>query len=165
MVNPDHVKEQLPEYQHLKDMGHSDIAAAKMHEESSHIAAEIAKAAMKGRRHMIVDGVGNSGSRKFVGKLEAAKAAGHRVTVRYAHTPLDVALKRDAARAEKTGRDVPDDVLEHAHKEVATRYHDATGEQRPVTAAAQTVVVERIWIETRTRIVRVARRRRRGGRR
>jgi ADP-ribose pyrophosphatase YjhB (NUDIX family)/predicted kinase len=132
MVNPDLIKEKLPEYHLLRESGHKDIAAHATHEESSHIAAQIASIAIKGRRNVIIDGVGDSQSRKFVGKLQAAHDAGHQVTVRYAHTPVDAALAREDRRRERTGRAVPHGVLEHAHREVAQRYHDEVQHLRGV---------------------------------
>jgi hypothetical protein len=123
-VDADQVKEHLPEFEQLKASGHADVAAKLVHEESSQIAAQIATAAIRTKRNVIVDGVGDSGHGKFASKIAAAHNEGHAVTVRYAHLPVADAIDREELRANRTGRKVPRETLKTGHRNVATNYHN-----------------------------------------
>jgi predicted ABC-type ATPase len=109
-VNPDDIKQMLPEYDELSADGHSEIAAAATHEESSDIAKLLTAIAVKRQ-------VG-----KFGDKVRAAKAAGYKVTARYAHIPVEEAIAREAARAQRTGRKVDEDVLRKQHQVVSQSF-------------------------------------------
>jgi predicted ABC-type ATPase len=121
-VNPDDIKQMLPEYDELSADGHSEIAAAATHEESSDIAKLLTAIAVKRQRHLVIDGTGNSQVGKFGDKLRAAKAAGYKVTARYAHIPVEEAIAREAARAQRTGRKVDEDVLRKQHQVVSQSF-------------------------------------------
>lgn len=121
MVNPDLIREMLPEYDELKAK-RPDIASSGTHSEASHLAGVIMQAAIASKRNFIVDGVGDSSPGKFAKKIQRAQAAGHQVQVRYAHTPVPEAERRERKRFEKTGRRVPTPVLRAKHAEVSQRY-------------------------------------------
>ena len=121
-VNPDDIKEMLPEYNDLKEAGHADIAAAATHEESSDIAMARTAISMARHRHLVIDGTGNSAIGKFGTKLRAAKHAGYTVTARYAHISTSEAIEREHARAARTGRHVPEQALRHQHHTVSASF-------------------------------------------
>lgn len=121
-INPDDIKEMLPEYNELKRRGREDIAACATHEESSDLAKLMTALAMQQHYPIIVDGTGNSHVGKFGSKLQAAADNGYDVEARYAHVPVDEALKRERIRAEKTGRKVAEPLLRDQHKTVAQSY-------------------------------------------
>jgi predicted ABC-type ATPase len=127
-INPDAIKEQLPEYRKLRDIG-DPYAAAAVHEESSHLSKLLAGEVAARRFNALLDTVGNSGEGKFVGKLRAFHAAGYSVKVDYATVPVDVALERAQRRAKGTsgrdaGRAVPESYLRHTHAAVSARFRD-----------------------------------------
>lgn len=124
VVDPDKIRELLPEYQAIKDLGRADIAAAATHEEASQIAKELTQVATATRRNLIVDGVGDSAPGKFAGKIQAAVDAGYKTQVRYMHVSTDEALKRAIERFERTGRAVPEEELRSKHAEVSARYQE-----------------------------------------
>jgi ADP-ribose pyrophosphatase YjhB (NUDIX family) len=121
-INPDDIKEMLPEYKHLKERGREDVAAAAVHEESSDLAKLMTRMAMNGNYHIIVDGTGDSKVGKFGDKLRAAQRAGYDVEARYAHVPVSEALKREKDRAKRTGRKVAESLLREQHRTVARSY-------------------------------------------
>jgi ADP-ribose pyrophosphatase YjhB (NUDIX family)/predicted ABC-type ATPase len=121
-INPDDIKEMLPEYKQLKGMGREDIAAAAVHEESSDLAKLMTGLAMQGNYPVIVDGTGNSKVGKFGKKLSAARDAGYDVEARYAHVPVGEAIAREKKRAERTGRKVAESLLRSQHRTVAQSY-------------------------------------------
>ena len=121
-INPDDIKEMIPEYNELKKQGREDIAAAATHEESSDLAKVMTAMAMKGNYPVIVDGTGNSRVGKFGDKLRAARKAGYDVEARYAHVPVGEAIGREKKRAERTGRKVAESLLREQHKTVAQSY-------------------------------------------
>lgn len=124
IVNPDLIREMLPEYKELKEKGRPDIASSATHEEASHIASRLASIAIETKRHVVIDGVGDSAKGKFAGKIARARDAGHKTSVRYAHVPTKVAEQRNLERFEKTGRLVPPNVLREKHAEVSQRYQE-----------------------------------------
>lgn len=128
-VNPDAVKEHLPEYQALKDAGRADIAARATHDESSAVAAQISKLAMLNKHNLVVDGTGDSGPGKFAGKINAARAHGYDVEVRYSTLPVGLAKRIEEHRSNKKGgasegRKVPSWFLEDAHRNVSKIFHE-----------------------------------------
>lgn len=121
-INPDDIKEMIPEYAELKKRGREDVAAAATHEESSDLAKLMTAIAMDGHYPVIVDGTGDSKVGKFGDKLRAAQKAGYDVEARYAHVPVSEAISRERKRAERTGRKVATSLLREQHKTVAQSY-------------------------------------------
>lgn len=120
-VNPDIVKEMLPEYQALKRAGDPE-AAAKVHEESSYVAKLVSNLAIARGHHVFVDAVGNSESGKFLRKIKAAQAAGHDAKVVYASLPSDEAARRAVERGKRRGRYVDEAFLRASHVSVVQRF-------------------------------------------
>lgn len=120
-VNPDLVKEMIPEYEEMKNAG-DPRAAEFTHEESSFLAKEIAKEAQARGYNMVVDGTGDSGEGKFFGKIEAAEAAGYTTNVVLVDIPADEAWNRAVIRARKSGRLVPKKDLYAIHSSVSARH-------------------------------------------
>jgi predicted ABC-type ATPase len=117
-VDPDAIKEKLPEYSKFMDPKNTYRgAAAYVHEESSALAKGILKEAIAKGHHIILDGTG-ADAEKYVGKLQALKDAGYHVHVIFPHIPVEEGRKRRDARAEHTGRFVPDRILESAYKSI-----------------------------------------------
>jgi predicted ABC-type ATPase len=159
-INPDDIKAMLPEYGALQKSGRSDVAAASAHEESSDIAKALTAVAMKLRRHIIVDGTGDSNVGKFGQKLRAASDAGYKVEARYAHIPADEAVKREKLRAERTGRKVDESVLRGQHQTVSASYvsdvQNIPNEVSPVTGRQRDVSVKIYSTASRGRPVLIA---------
>lgn len=115
-IDPDSIKEKLPEYQKFLDPKNTYRgAAAHVHEESSYLAKQVMKDAISQGHNMIVDGTG-ANLEKFAAKLKAIKAAGYEVHVMMPHIELSEGRARRDARAEHTGRFVPDAELEKGYK-------------------------------------------------
>jgi predicted ABC-type ATPase len=140
-VNPDDVKEELPEYQKATNgLGKTPDgkqitaknAALLSHPESSDVADRVHQAALAQRKNMILDGTGKNQG-KMEEKLKALKAKGYSVHLVMVHLDKDVAKKRQDIRAERTGRYVPDDVFHGAHDAIPQNFeplskhaHEAT---------------------------------------
>lgn len=151
-VNPDDIKQMLPEYQELAEGGRPELSVAATHEESSDIAKLLTAIAVARKRHLVIDGTGNTDVGKFGDKLRNAKAAGYKVTARYAHIPVETAIEREQLRAQKTGRKVDEQVLRHQHamvsrsfaedvkniKGVRVEVHSTVGRGKPTLIAEKT---------------------------
>jgi hypothetical protein len=124
IVDPDKVRVLLPEYDLLQAAGRGDIAAGATHAEASGLAKDITNVALAGRQNVIVDGVGGGEPGKFADKIAKVRDQGYATEVRYAHTPLSEAERRNQVRYEKTGRFVAPDILRAKHAEVAARYQE-----------------------------------------
>ena len=130
-VNPDVQKEFHPEYIAMNAAAKAaglpgdPLAAPYVHEESSHVAKQIAKEAILMRSNMTIDGTGDSGvPGHFLKKIDAARAAGYAVEVIVVDTPVDIALARAEARFRSKGRAVDANDLKHIHKNVAVQFED-----------------------------------------
>lgn len=120
-VNPDKVKEELPEFQQGISLGTHDgkpvaakDAAAAVHEESSDVAKELRKRSIAERKNMIIDRSGDD-VKKMHDIIRELKAQGYHVRLVMAHVPYEMAQKRAVSRANKEGRYVLEHVLARSH--------------------------------------------------
>lgn len=120
-VNPDDIKEMLPEYEAMVNGG-DRYAAMGVHEESSDLSKRLLAEAMRRGLHIIRDGTGNSGEGKFAKQITDMTEAGYEARVFYVNAPTDVAVKRAAQRARRTGRWVPEPEIRNQHKNVSARF-------------------------------------------
>lgn len=97
-LDPDRIKEHLPEYVALGAIKFAG-AASLVHEESSDIARLILDQTLRDKRNVIFDTVGDSEPGKFVGKLEDFSNAGYEIDVVYADVAVELALERAAQRS------------------------------------------------------------------
>ncbi|GAG30724.1 unnamed protein product, partial [marine sediment metagenome] len=111
-VNPDDVKEQMPEYNEALEFEvegkktSAKDASAMCHEESSDIASDIYDKAVTQGLSMIIDGTGAKGERHR-DRIQALKDAGYHVQLMMPDLDPELAVQRAEDRAEETGRWVP----------------------------------------------------------
>jgi len=125
-ANPDLVKDQMAEFKAGK-AAKNPKAAALVHEESSDITKALIDDATKHKLNAIIDGVGDSESGKFAGKLDKAHAKGRDVSVTVVTIPVEKALARAKKRSENPksssyGRVVPVADIRASHKGVSQRF-------------------------------------------
>lgn len=120
-VDPDAIKEQLPEYQQLR-ADNDRYAALAVHLESGDIAARVMVEAMERGLHVVIDGTGNSDPGEFTSKLEMARDRGYSVDVLYVNAPTDTAVAWSIKRASETGRHVPVPVIRDQHMKVSRNF-------------------------------------------
>ena len=125
VVDSDEAKRAIPEYRKLVDAGDSN-AAAFVHEESSDMAARLMAESLEQGYDTVLDGTGNSTIEKLASKVEQARERGaKRVVAEYVTIDTDEALRRAAARAERTGREVPEAVIRRTHESVSRIFPEA----------------------------------------
>jgi phage-related protein (TIGR01555 family) len=107
-VDSDALKEHLPEYADLKAQD-PENAAARVQEESSHLAKRALAAAMKQKLDLIYDSTGSSANLPSI--ATDLKAHGYENHATFFDIPIDEARKRAA----RTGRAIPEDVLQSSH--------------------------------------------------
>lgn len=117
-VDADAVKGMLPEYQQMVKAGDSR-AAAFAHEESSALAKRINTVAQENNYHVVYDGTGDGSVGSVMKKLNEAKANGLVTEGLYVTIPPQVAKQRAEQRFQRTGRRVPDSVIEGTHRGVS----------------------------------------------
>ena len=123
-IDSDEIKKGIPEYQKgtkKKDKG----AAALAHEESSYLSKEIQGKASKEGYNTLLDGTGNSSIESLEKKINKMKAAKQKVVAHYVTADTNSAVARAKERAEKTGRQVPEDVIRDTHKSVSQVFPEA----------------------------------------
>lgn len=115
LVNPDDYKTKLPEYSQKP----ASEAANFTHEESSYIAKRIQNEALSNKQDIVLDGTGDSSFDKANKKIQDARNAGYKVNGYYATVSIPEALRRNEARAQRTGRMVIPSVVVETHASVS----------------------------------------------
>lgn len=119
-IDADDVKTKLPEYELA--VANSDIyAAARAHEESSAIAKQVYRAALAGRMNLIFDGTGKNAN-NYERMLRDLKDAGYEVRLMMPHIEAVDGIARVTARAERSGRYVPEYILEEAYRTIPQNF-------------------------------------------
>lgn len=127
-VDSDEIKKLIPEYKlgtEKKDAG----AAAFSHEESSYISKLAMKRATDNKQNFLLDGTGDSSIESLRKKIEAMRSNGHKVVANYVTVDTAEAVRRNIARAQKTGRMVPQAFVEETHKNISIIFPQALKEK------------------------------------
>jgi predicted ABC-type ATPase len=124
LVNPDAIKEMLPEFKEGKAAGNKQ-ASSVVHEESSDVAKMLTDEAIKGGYNLVLDGTGDSSVEKLGGKIAVMRSGGHKVVGKYVSLPTDMAVKLAFDRGQQTGRYVPETYLRATHKAVSNTFAEA----------------------------------------
>ena len=117
-VNCDDIKEFLPEYAKARESMDPQLAA-RVHDESSHIAHELLDEAIAGKYHLILDATGNTSFDSVQRKVDNLRQSGHKVHAHYVTVPTELAKQRNKVRFAATGRMVPESYLESTHSNVS----------------------------------------------
>lgn len=120
MVDPDAIKEALPEYR-IGIENRAKNSAPMVHEESSEIADQIQDQALSERKNVILDGTGKSLG-NMQKKIKMLKEQGYKVSLLMPHVDVETALKRAYSRAENTGRAVPEEVVRGADSKISPNF-------------------------------------------
>ena len=122
-IDPDTIKEMLPEYGQMRD-ANERYATQGVHEESSDIAKMIQAEAMRRKLNVLVDGTGDAEKGKFLGKMRDADERGYKVEVILADVPTETAIDRMIERGKRQGRFVPVKIVREIHRGVAARHKE-----------------------------------------
>jgi predicted ABC-type ATPase len=95
-------------------------AASLVHEESSKITKDVVNNAAANKLDAVIDTVGDGSFEKVAEKAKQQRDAGKKVVAHYVTTDVATSLSREADRAQRTGRKVPDDYIKSMHKEIST---------------------------------------------
>ena len=122
IIDPDLVKESMPEYQESLRKG-DENAATQVHQKSVKIATEQLESSIRVRDNFIYDA---SGSRSWLyeEQMKAAKSNGMFVELIYVETKLENCLVRTEERGLKTGRVVPKDVVKSTNVFAELNFED-----------------------------------------
>lgn len=122
VIDSDHIKAKLPEYQEWikKD---PERAAAIVHDESSDIANELYIRCMKQKFNVILDGTMKS-TEKYLRYIGIAKEEGYTVSAVVADVPLEEAMRRADVRFKIEKRRVPDEIIKQSHEQVPATFHE-----------------------------------------
>lgn len=112
-VDSDEIKDRIPEFDLYKKQD-AETAAYRVHEESSDISAYALDELIRGNKNFIFDGTMKN-VKKYEDMVSRLKDAGYEVHIVIADVPLDVAIERSDARAKRSGRKVPHDIIKASH--------------------------------------------------
>ncbi len=114
-VDPDEVKDRLPEFA-LAVANSDKLAAARAHEESSTaIAEKIKERAIEGGYNVMLDGTGKNG-KKYLAMVQRLKERGYEVRVIMPHISVAEGVMAAEKRAHRSGRFVPLDFIRQAYE-------------------------------------------------
>lgn len=124
VIDSDKVKGMIPEYKAMldsRDKGLIKGAANFVHEESSMISKEIQERALSNSIASVFDGINNDSADKIAKKVAALRkqSGGKRIRADYVSLDTEMSLKLAEARAQKTGREVPKDVILKSNRGVS----------------------------------------------
>jgi len=119
MVDADKIKAMLPEYQEALAKGDFN-GAPFTHSESSDVSRMVLQDAVEGKYNTMLDGTGDSDLNKLEEKIAIMRSGGASVEAHYATIDVKDALERNLARAESTGRYVPEAVIKQTYKSLST---------------------------------------------
>lgn len=124
VIDADKIKAMIPEYKSMTESGAKlliEAAANFVHEESSYVGKQIQRKAFSVGITPIIDGVNDGSYNKVLSKVKEIKAAtnGKRVRADYVTLDTDLSVKLANARAKKTGRVVPLDVILKNNREIS----------------------------------------------
>jgi predicted ABC-type ATPase len=121
-VDPDAVKEALPEWKGMTDPENTFRGAAlAAHEESSFVAKKIRDEAISNGNHVLIDGTGAS-SGNMSANIDRLKAEGYQVHVMFMHVEVETGIARARDRAEGSGRYVPDHIVKDVYEKVPSSF-------------------------------------------
>ena len=109
----DDIKSQLPEYEHFLQQN-PESAALRVHEESMDIAMEAMDALIDNKKNLLFDGTMKD-VRKYSKIIDKLHSAGYEVQIVGADVPISTAVERSNARAQQTGRKVPEGIIVGSH--------------------------------------------------
>ncbi|NBW16990.1 MAG: hypothetical protein EBR82_54345 [Caulobacteraceae bacterium] len=124
LANPDAFKWDIPEY---RDgiAGGDRSAAFNAHEESSYLNKQVMSAARGKKQDVVWDGTGNNSIEKLESQVRPFRDAGYRVQADYVTCDTDKAIARAKKRAEKEGREVPENEIRGLHASVSQIWPEA----------------------------------------
>lgn len=114
VIDCDDVKEFIPEYEDLKKQN-VQTAADLVHKESGDIAMLALRLALDARMHILFDATMKDAD-WYEGLVGSIKKEGYAASAIIVHAPLEVAIEREAVRAEKTERYVPREDIVASHQ-------------------------------------------------
>jgi predicted ABC-type ATPase len=115
MVDPDGIKEKLPEYQEATKASARN-AAVMVHEESSGVAKDLRGRAIDQGKHVVIDGTMKDPI-KYGKLIDDLKKKGYKVNVFFVDIDIDQAIHFAEKRAERTGRWVPPALMREIYPE------------------------------------------------
>jgi predicted ABC-type ATPase len=121
VIDCDAIKFELPEYETFKKVN-KQTASDRVHKESGDIAMMALRQALKMKINIVFDATMKD--HEWYGELlDEVKEADYCTFALIVHAPLEVALEREAERAEITDRVVPREEIEKSHHMVSNSFH------------------------------------------
>lgn len=117
-VDSDKIKSLIPEYNTMLANG-DKLAASFVHEESSMLAKRLIETAQRNGNNFVLDGVNDGSIEKVMKKIAGYKKGGKTIRADYCSLDSNLSLDLARARAEKTGRFVPEKFTKATNVEVS----------------------------------------------
>lgn len=116
VINPDEIKNMLPEYRRGVKKRYWP-AAANVHEESSYLSKRIFDEAAGSGKHILIDGTGGN-PKKYQQQMERLRSMGYEIQMLHMDKDAEQGVSDAMNRASRGGRYVPQDVVEHTYQQI-----------------------------------------------
>lgn len=114
LLDPDSVREHIPEFHEAVDEGAKD-AALRVERESVYVAKRLRNHSIKERKNILLNGMGND-PHQYAETIKHLKKQGYHVQLMMPHCSAKKAIERAKKEGEKTGRWVaPETIAEGSH--------------------------------------------------
>lgn len=120
VADPDAIKNMLPSYQAGVAKGDKDIAA-KTHAESKKINSSVVDQTIISRRNLLYDATG-ANKKEYSDLIQKLKTAGYQIYLVLANLNVEEGVKRVKARAQVTGRSVPENIVRSVYRQVPSNF-------------------------------------------
>jgi len=119
-ADADQVKEAMPRYQRGLLKGTKNISN-KVHAQSKEVTKHVATQAIDSHRNLLFDGTCGDVT-EYMALITALRKKNYHITLAMVHVSIDEGLKRVAERAQKTGREVPEDTVQNMYNWVPRNF-------------------------------------------
>ena len=116
VINPDEIKNMLPEYRRGVKQRFWP-AANNVHEESSYLSKRIFDEAAGSGKHLLVDGTGGN-PRKYENQMDRLRSMGYEIQMMHMDKPAEQGVADAMGRAGRSGRYVPESVIQHTYNAI-----------------------------------------------
>lgn len=120
LAGPDEIKELLPEYRQGIERKDKNIAP-KVHSESRQVSIDLLTQTMSQRLNLLYDGTGANSS-EYLLMIKTLHEQGYKVQLLMPYVQVNDALQRVRARAEQTGRGVPEEQVRGIYGTIETNF-------------------------------------------
>lgn len=119
-IDSDEIKKEIPEYEFYQEK-YPKYAAFYVHDESSDISKELLNESINQELPFVYDGTMKN-IEKYKKIIKDLREKNYFITMIIVDVPYDIAILRNKARYEETGRMVPESIIKETHQAIPSSF-------------------------------------------